>query len=204
MDWQGRRQLQWRLDIGSHTLDVGQNIQKRLFIFLNLNSMGKKHRQRAKYFGKKAVLSVGPTLDTMQEVGEISNVQIVFGLPTGLPTWLPPVICPYCGKEAIWWDNKRIYGKNFGKSYKCYLCKDCDAYVGCHNNTKVPLGTLANKDLRNLRRQAHALFDPLWKTGKMTRKEAYKLLDDHFGREIHIGESDNAQCMAIIHFLKSR
>ena len=75
-----------RLGIGSHTLDAGQNTQKKQFIFLNLNSMGKKHRQRAKYFGKRAVLSVGPTLDTMQEVGEISNVQIVFGLPTGLPT----------------------------------------------------------------------------------------------------------------------
>ena len=50
------------------------------------------------------------------------------------------MICPYCNKEAKWCENKVIYGKNYGKSYMCYYCKDCDAYVGCHNNTKFPNG----------------------------------------------------------------
>jgi len=53
--------------------------------------MGKKNRYKKgvfknNYTNSVAKVSVGPTLDTMEEVGEISNVQIVFGLPTGLPT----------------------------------------------------------------------------------------------------------------------
>lgn len=55
------------------------------------------------------------------------------------------MICPYCKRPAKWVENKEIYGKNYGKSYMMWLCKPCDAYVGCHNNTKEPLGTLANK-----------------------------------------------------------
>lgn len=114
------------------------------------------------------------------------------------------VLCPYCPWEkAEWGDNSRIYGRNFGKSYKCYLCTKCGAYVWCHKNSRKPLGTLANKELRGLRMQAHALFDPMWQSGKMTRKNAYTMLSDHFGHEVHIGESNEEKCKEIIYFLKS-
>ena len=84
--------------------------------------------------------------------------------------------CPYCGKKAQWCENKIIYGRNYGKSYMCYYCADCDAYVGCHQNTQIPLGTMANKELRGLRIKAHNLIDPLWKSGKMKRGDVYKAL----------------------------
>jgi len=111
------------------------------------------------------------------------------------------IICPYCGKEAKWCENKEIYGKNYGKSYMCYYCKPCNAYVGCHNNTTKPLGVMANKELRDWRIKAHDIFDKLWKDGFVTRKEAYKILDDEFGKEIHIGESDIETCQRIINLL---
>lgn len=110
--------------------------------------------------------------------------------------------CPFCGKSAKWVENKEIYGKNYGKSYMCWLYKPCNAYVGCHQNTKNPLGTMANQELREWRMKTHAVFDPLWKTGKMSRKSAYKLLKEKLGREIHIGESDIETCQSIIKQLK--
>ena len=59
------------------------------------------------------------------------------------------MICPYCQKEAPWISNEEVYGKRYGKSYMCYYCKDCDAYVGCHDNTKRALGTMANQELHH-------------------------------------------------------
>ena len=109
--------------------------------------------------------------------------------------------CPYCNKEAIWTENKAIYGKNYGRSYMSYYCKPCDAYVGCHNNTRKPLGTMANAETREARKLAHLLFDPLWKNGIMSRDKAYKKLSNHFGKEIHIGESDIKTCQEICVFL---
>ncbi len=108
------------------------------------------------------------------------------------------MICPYCKKEAIWSENKIIYGRNYGISYMCYYCKPCDAYVGCHNNTRKPLGTMANKELRGWRKKAHAVIDPLWKTNGMKRKEVYAMLKNKFGKDIHIGEADIGLCKEII------
>lgn len=103
------------------------------------------------------------------------------------------MICPYCKKEAIWCENKVIYGRNHGKSYMCYYCLSCDAYVGCHRNTKKALGTMANRELREWRKKAHSIIDPFWKSGKYTRKKVYYLLGN-----IHVGESDIEQCKLII------
>ena len=83
-----------------------------------------------------------------------------------------------------------------------WLCKDCDARVGCHQNTKTPLGTMANKELRDWRIKAHAFFDPLWKSGKYKRSMAYNFLNQQMGREIHIGESDIETCKEIIELFK--
>jgi len=119
--------------------------------------------------------------------------------------------CPYCKKEAEWVENKKIYGKNYGRSFMVYFCRACDAYVGCHNNTRKPLGTMADRDTREWRKKAHAAFDPLWKIINPTRRpyklkrllqsarqKAYNRLKNHFGEEIHIGESNVERCKKII------
>lgn len=108
--------------------------------------------------------------------------------------------CPYCNRPAQWVENKAIYGRNYGASYMCWLCKDCDAYVGCHKNTQVPLGTMANKELREWRSKAHKAFDPLWKSGEYSRKKAYSLLSAYMGYETHIGETNIEACKRIIEF----
>lgn len=106
--------------------------------------------------------------------------------------------CPYCNKEATYGPNELWYGKRYGKSYMCYFCKPCDAYVGCHNNSTKPLGTMANRELREWRMKAHAKIDPLWKERGWSRNSVYKYLSKVFGRQIHIGESDIKTCQKIV------
>lgn len=106
--------------------------------------------------------------------------------------------CPYCSNEAQWVENKEVYGRNYGKSFMIWLCKPCDAYVGCHKNTEKPLGIMADKDTRKWRKAAHEAFDPVWKSGDMTRNQAYKILSDHYSENIHIGESSANTCKMII------
>lgn len=107
-------------------------------------------------------------------------------------------ICPYCNKEAVWCENKEIYGKNYGKSYMCWLCKPCNAYVGCHNNSKRALGTLANAELREWRKKVHARIDPMWREQGMKRKEMYKTLNRLVNKEFHVGEADIEMCKKIL------
>lgn len=106
--------------------------------------------------------------------------------------------CPYCQKLAEWTSNEIVYGKKYGRSFMCYYCKDCDAYVGCHNNTRKPLGTMANKELRQKRIKAHAIIDELWKSKKYFRRTVYKRLSEAFGKQVHIGLADQKECDDII------
>lgn len=106
--------------------------------------------------------------------------------------------CLDCNIEAIWTENKVIYGKNYGRSYMCWYCPKCFSYVGCHNNTQKPLGTLANKETRLWRMKAHEVVDVLWKSGKWSRRGIYKYMSKKFGREMHIGESGIDDCKKII------
>jgi len=115
--------------------------------------------------------------------------------------------CNICGQQAEWVENKEIYGRNYGKSYMMWLCKACGAYVGCHNNTKKPLGTMADKELRELRMKCHALFDTLWKTGYMKRKEAYRFLMIKLNltnTEAHIGMFNKEICQKLINILDNK
>lgn len=107
--------------------------------------------------------------------------------------------CRYCGSQVICITTKQFYGRDYGAHV--YKCTGCDAYVGTHKGTKHPLGTLANKELRELRQKAHAVFDPCWKDKHMKRKSAYSRLQEFMGSErevTHIAMFDEAQCRKVI------
>ena len=106
--------------------------------------------------------------------------------------------CPYCKKEAEWVENKMIYGRNYGKSYMCWLCKPCDAYVGCHNNTQKALGTMADKETRKYRKMVHDKTDPLWISGKTSRKQLYNKISLIIGKEFHAGSCSIEDCKKIL------
>lgn len=100
-----------------------------------------------------------------------------------------PVKCDYCGADVIYTSNAEVYGKEYGNG-RCYKCTVCDAYVGVHTGTNIPLGRLADRELRKLKKECHALFDQVWKGGCINRSKAYAQLakrleipvsDCHFG-----------------------
>lgn len=114
------------------------------------------------------------------------------------------VVCPYCMKRAEFVNGSWIYINRPDLNYlKFWLCKPCDAYVGCHrdSDSNVPLGTLANSSLRFVRREAHEVFDVRWKSDRMTRSVAYKWLAKEMGINVqncHIGMFDIKQCEKVI------
>nr|WP_305144883.1 DUF3268 family zinc-finger domain-containing protein [Anaerotruncus sp. DFI.9.16] len=114
------------------------------------------------------------------------------------------VYCDYCGRETEYVDSKVIYGKSYGK---IYLCRNCMAYVGVHKGTDKPLGRLANAELRNWKKAAHAVFDPLWKYGRFRghRNAAYAWLAQKMGLPVektHIGMFDVGQCRKAIEIIE--
>lgn len=118
---------------------------------------------------------------------------------------------PYCesceeyselvGGDYIYPHRKDLYSLQF------YYCKCCGAYVGCHKGTTKPLGILANKQLRASKSKAHACFDPLWRSGEMTRKEAYTWLSEQLNinkDDCHIGMFNEEQCEAVVQVVIGR
>lgn len=107
--------------------------------------------------------------------------------------------CPYCGCDARLADSKIIYGRSYGLVFICLNYPRCDAYVGVRSGK--PMGTMANAELREYRKLAHATFDRLWKSGAMTRSGAYRLLAERLGLQpvdAHIGLFDVNMCRKTI------
>lgn len=105
--------------------------------------------------------------------------------------------CPYCGSKAIW-DSGALLQRSIS-AWVCAKWPVCDAYVGCHPNTKTPLGSLANAELRAGRMRVHHRMDQLWRNsgGALNRKEAYALVAAVMGRRsFHAGTSRNSDIEA--------
>ena len=94
------------------------------------------------------------------------------------------LICPYCKYPAEFsHDSRQVYhGKDYGPIYVCHPCK---AFIGCRKGTYIPLGRLANPELRELKKKFISLFDKKWTSpsinllreqGTDTRNKAYNRL----------------------------
>jgi hypothetical protein len=107
----------------------------------------------------------------------------------------PAPICPYCGQPSVRMTQTEWYGREFNGHYM-YVCRPCDATVGCHVNGE-PMGRLANKKLRALRKACHTVLDKMWVSGKRSRKKVYELLAKNTGVG-HIGDTDEEDCMRVL------
>lgn len=107
-----------------------------------------------------------------------------------------------CGRTAICVNGDVIYPHRPDLRHKWFWrCEPCGAYVGCHGLSQNPLGTLADAETRKARNQAHAAFDPLWRSGRMKRTAAYQWLAEQLGIEFadcHIARFDATTCAAVI------
>ena len=83
--------------------------------------------------------------------------------------------CPYCRSPVVLRSADGIYKENHANTmlYVCSNYPRCDAYVRTHPGTNIPVGTLANHELRTLRNQAHHYFDQLYLSGLMSKQDAY-------------------------------
>lgn len=116
--------------------------------------------------------------------------------------------CPYCGNTAELVTGVVRYPHRPDLSEKLfYQCLPCDAYVGCHPGTDKPLGRMANAELRVAKVMAHRAFDPLWQSGYMARRVAYKWLAyelDMANSACHIGMFDVEQCKRVVAVCKTK
>ena len=77
------------------------------------------------------------------------------------------ISCPYCGSKALLRPAKLVR-RSAEPSEKVYVCARhpvCDAYVAAHKKPGLPMGTLANGELRHKRILAHRAFNRLWQAG---------------------------------------
>lgn len=101
-----------------------------------------------------------------------------------------PCTCRYCGGRILCVQNYVVYGQNYGDYPWVYLCERCNARIGIHPHTNIPLGTLADDLLRKKRGEAKELFLFMKDKHKLSRDDAYKQLavllnkppeETHFG-----------------------
>lgn len=114
------------------------------------------------------------------------------------------IYCPYCGAKAALHSASYVYGETANGSDLLYVCDrypKCNSYVAAHRKSKKPMGTLANGDLRNKRIQAHRAFDWIWKSGLMTKWQAYKWMQSKLGlsdKQAHIAKFSEYMCDRLI------
>lgn len=118
--------------------------------------------------------------------------------------------CSYCGQPAVLVTGEAIYPHRPDlHSLRFWQCAPCDAFVGCHKNGDgiTPLGTLANRETREARKQAHAAFDPIWREGRMSRKKAYNWLASSLGYKqgkCHISWMTADECSRVVAITKDQ
>jgi predicted RNA-binding Zn-ribbon protein involved in translation (DUF1610 family) len=111
--------------------------------------------------------------------------------------------CPYCGGAIIYRSADGIYREN-SRNAMLYVCSNypaCDAYVRVHAGTNIPVGSLANHELRALRNTAHRHFDLLHQSGMMSKQDAYRWLADLTSAPLsqaHIGHLGEYYCKLVI------
>lgn len=116
--------------------------------------------------------------------------------------------CPYCGSKALLRPASVVHGRAAPgeEVYVCARYPACDAYVSAHRASRLPMGTLADKPLREKRRQAHIAMNQLWVGGMMSKKEAYRWLQIQLGipeQEAHIGRFCEFRCVQVIRLCDS-
>lgn len=114
-----------------------------------------------------------------------------------------PIRCPYCGGSVELRSADGIYQDNRRGTW-LYVCRNypqCDSYVRVHSGTDIPVGTMADRKLRALRAEAHRYFDQLYKSGYMSKQEAYGWLAGIISAPLsqaHIGYLGEYYCQLVI------
>ena len=111
------------------------------------------------------------------------------------------LFCVNCNKEinGVLTDGREIYPHRPDLySKKFWKCPECDNYVGCHGESTRPLGCIPTEEIKKARIKLHSKFDPLWKSGKISRRNLYKRISTEIGRTFHNGDTRSVEECDII------
>lgn len=73
-----------------------------------------------------------------------------------------------------------------------WRCDACGNFVGCHHKTKnrtAPLGCIPTPELKEARKKLHALIDPIWQSGRMSRRALYAEISKEVGWSYHTAKT---------------
>jgi ssDNA-binding Zn-finger/Zn-ribbon topoisomerase 1 len=102
------------------------------------------------------------------------------------------VICGDCGAPMV------LRRSAMGPFWGCTRWPACPGKHGAHPDGR-PKGVPGDAATRAARIRAHEAFDPLWKGGELTRRQAYSWLAKAMGKSpIHIGELGAEDCERVV------
>jgi hypothetical protein len=109
--------------------------------------------------------------------------------------------CIECGSLAALVSGGVIYPHRPDLFQKRFWLCECGAYCGCHGYTTRPLGFPCGPETRQARMAAHDAFDPLWRSRRMGRRDAYTWLSKAMGlppEQTHIGMMTREQAREVV------
>jgi hypothetical protein len=132
-----------------------------------------------------------------------------------------PERCPYCQSGVELVTGAEVYPKHPELADRhIWRCTACDAHVGCHrpgakvtaggqvtiSDGTLPMGRLANPELRAARIETHRMLDALWQPpARMNRHEAYTWMARVIEvprEEAHVASLDFDQCVKVMHAIE--
>ena len=73
--------------------------------------------------------------------------------------------------------------------------RSCENFVGTHKDSAltnpIPLGCIVGEEIKKVRMHIHKLIDPVWRSGKIKRKDLYNNISDLLGYEFHTANIEN-------------
>lgn len=102
--------------------------------------------------------------------------------------------CCGCGKDvdAVLTSGVEIYPHRPDlHDLPFWICTDCGNFVGCHHkarNRTRPLGVIPTPEIKAARQHIHAILDPIWQSGRISRTRLYRRISDELGHEFHTAE----------------
>lgn len=119
-----------------------------------------------------------------------------------------PTVCPLCGSSVVLKHHNEVLGYTIPNRYPWfYVCTTCDARVSLHTNTYIPIGYLANRELRIERMNLKNSFKHLYSGDDCpfcSRGAAYSWLAQMMRlhpKNCHIGHFNLAQCKQAKEFI---
>lgn len=110
------------------------------------------------------------------------------------------VRCGDCGSPMELRANG-FRGRGF---WSCSRYPECTGTHGAHPDGR-PLGIPANRETRVARIEAHRVFDAAWRARGMTKREAYRWLEEILGvdhEHAHIAKMSAAQCRTLVETIR--